>query len=179
MAQRALAALRQIWAAIVFCARALVASAVRLRRDAAYRERALGIGAFAFIFAFTIASIDYLITGGPDWNPGAPAIVQEAHAATIERDTRIHTRLAPMEMLDVSVPAALEEEIEIATLGADDLLGGPESFMAGADAVLQNASYDASGKPHRAALISIEAPMQHAPKVKEPAITSSEIASLW
>jgi hypothetical protein len=39
---------------------------------AAQREGMFATAVFAGILAFAVVSLNYLISGGPDWNPGAP-----------------------------------------------------------------------------------------------------------
>lgn len=185
MSERLIALLKgaaRLTASAVSAARAFLS---RWRDDGAYRASAYGVAAFACIFAFTVASLDYLITGGPDWNPGAPAIMQEAHAATIERVTQLNPpRIEALEVMATMTPAPLEEEVSFALLSADDLLGGPDDlFMAsGMDALPPYVDYaDESGKPLRAALITAAAPapnaLKHKPVIEDA--TPSETASLW
>lgn len=161
---------------------AAVAMAARWRGDAAYRERAFGIAAFAGIFAFTIVSMDYLITAGPEWNPGAPAPVAQA-----QRAERALATSLPIENIAPAPAAVAEAEIVVAVLTADDLLGGPEEFFAAfapdAGGVGQLAAYSSDGaaKPQRASLGTGAAFSAPAGKHKAPAIaaTASETASLW
>ena len=95
-----------------------------LRYDPAARERASATAAFALIFAFGAASLDYLITGGPDWNPGAEA------AALGRRPAIAVQALAPSDF--VGVP-----QLELASLApmaeapqpTEDLLGGPDAIL--------------------------------------------------
>ena len=100
------------------------AALARLRTDAAARERVAAAAVFAGIFVFAIGSVDYLITGGPDWNPGAPQIVAsqtvERAAATSLRVDAVELpppQLAPIELAEASGPVG-------------ELLGGPEYFEA-------------------------------------------------
>ncbi|GAM98704.1 hypothetical protein U91I_02339 [alpha proteobacterium U9-1i] len=141
-------------------ARGAWAVAVRLKRDAAYRKNACAAAAIAASCAFTAFSIDYLITGGPDWNPAAPVMVQEAHAATVERAPRIAApRLEAIDMIAMAPAAAFEEADALATLTADDLLGGPDDVVfAEADAILEAASAGESLKAERAEYILGDAP---------------------
>jgi hypothetical protein len=44
-----------------------------LRNSAAVRERLLATGVFAALAAFTVASFDFIVSGGPDWTPSAQA----------------------------------------------------------------------------------------------------------
>lgn len=183
MSERLIALLKGAARLAVTTVAALRAFVARWRDDAAYRARAYGVAAFACIFAFTIASLDYLITGGPDWNPGAPAIMQEAHAATIERVTQLNPpRIEALEVMATMTPAPLEEEVSFALLSADDLLGGPDELSMASDALPPYVEYaDESGKPLRAALITMASPAPNALKhkpISEDA-TTSETASLW
>jgi len=130
-------------------------AALRLKSDSAYRKNACAALALAATMAFTVFSIDYLITGGPDWNPGAPRIVPEAHAATIERAQPVPAlHMQTLDMMAVAPLAPLEEEIAFASLSADDLLGGPED----AAPELQLISYDESAKGEPAGFALGEAP---------------------
>jgi hypothetical protein len=50
--------------------RTLAQRVTALSATPAARERALASAVFAGIFVVALGSLDYLITGGPDWNPG-------------------------------------------------------------------------------------------------------------
>lgn len=147
MIERMFALMRQAWSAGACLA-------ARWRNDAGFRERQFGKVVFSGILALTIVSFDYLITGGPDWNPGAPTFMQEAHAASVER--RMPIAVARFEEIAVA-PAPIEvveEDLAAALLSADDLLGGPDAIVFAADerARFQLAAYSPSAaKPQRAA----------------------------
>jgi hypothetical protein len=46
----------------------------RLGEKSAPRETLFAAAVFAAIVAFAALSLNYLISGGPDWNPGAPSV---------------------------------------------------------------------------------------------------------
>lgn len=127
MTERVIALAKRAGAFVKAGARGVVSAAVRLKNDAAYRKNACAAAALAVTVAVTVFSIDYLITGGPDWNPGAPRIVPEAHAATIERASEIATpRVQTIDIMAIAPMEALDQELTLATYGVDDLLGGPD-----------------------------------------------------
>jgi hypothetical protein len=93
------------------------------RADPDARERASAVAAFAFIFAFGAASLDYVITGGPDWSPGAAA-------APLNHPTRIVTQAS--QAIAYETPPELPEVELVAyepTGPIPDLLGGPETEL--------------------------------------------------
>lgn len=100
---------------------------LKIWRVPAKRERIKAFTTFAFIFAFAAGSLDYLITGGPDWNPdGGQAYASEYVAPRI-------ARAAFVEAAVIAPPPALPEA---EVLDADyrytseTLLGGPETVLA-------------------------------------------------
>ncbi len=98
----------------------LAATVQAIRSDPNARERASAAAAFALIFSFGLASLDYLITGGPDWNPGAIA-------APLNQP--IVAPLTPAPTVAVEPPPTLPM-IELAAYESigpiEELLGGPE-----------------------------------------------------
>lgn len=92
-------------------------------RDPVRRDRMKARAAFAFIALFTVASIDYLITGGPEWNPGAG----EAHAMALPHSQRVSAP-APAPVIIVEAPPTLTvAHVEPDYSFTDEiLLGGPE-----------------------------------------------------
>lgn len=113
------------------------------------REHVKATATFAAIAAFGALSFDYLITGGPQWNPAAPVLDIITPAAAAER--------AP-----VSVPMqriAFEPEVEFTPIVAEEfaltgpveeLLGGPDTvFVASAaeEPALLRVSFAAIDKP--------------------------------
>ena len=111
----------RVWTRLVAAAR-LVSR--KMRNNAALRERALASAAFAGIFAFGVLGIDYLITGGPDWNPGgAQAYAMEiSHPIFVARpQTRVEAEVAPPALH----MAFAEVDYSVAT---EDLLGGPDAY---------------------------------------------------
>lgn len=131
-------------------------AARRWRRDEALRERAAASGAFALIAMFALGSVDYLVTGGPDWNPGG-----EAQAAELPRAAPIlaverapEPVVAPPPSL-ILVAAALPDW----SVAAEDLLGGPEPAFASEPAAFENASYLGDDAPavEQAAFVNVVA----------------------
>jgi hypothetical protein len=155
MTERVIALAKRAGAFVVSSARGFASAALRLKTDAAYRKNACASAAIVAAAAFTVFSIDYLITGGPDWNPGAPRIVPEAHAATLERAppaAALHVQT--LDLMAIAPLAPLEEEVAFATLSADDLLGGPEDV----EPTLQFATADETVKGELAGFMLGETP---------------------
>jgi hypothetical protein len=100
----------------------------RFLRDAAMRDRALAHVVFAGIFVFAVGSFDFLITGGPEWNPGpASAATQVQHLEpTQTRNWQAETAEPPPQY-----PGIEPRQMMIAD-GApvEELLGGPEITFA-------------------------------------------------
>lgn len=119
---------------------------VRTARDPAGRDRVLAAGVFSAIFAVGMASADYVITGGPDWNPGA---------FDLPRQEYVELTAAPAIPADYEPPPApvIDDEpaqFYSASVSADDLLGGPR--------MLQLASYAAPTLSQGGALPAPRAP---------------------
>jgi hypothetical protein len=104
--------------------RGLVAGVTRVlanyRANPAARERTSALAAFGFIFSFGLFSFDYVITGGPDWNPGASAAPLE-HA-------RLHAQ--PLAEAPYEAPPTLPE-LDLTAYAPEgavgELLGGPDT----------------------------------------------------
>lgn len=95
-----------------------------LRTDPAQRERAFAGAVFAGIFAFGAMSVDYLITGGPDWNPGGVAYAMEAPGAPFAQP-HMHTRA----VADNAEPppillTSISEDVVDYSYTSEELLGG-------------------------------------------------------
>ena len=88
-------------------------------------ERAFASAVFAGIFAFGALSVDYLITGGPDWNPGG---AEFQSVQIVERVAATSLRVAIVEP-----PPTLPDLLAIETPEFDgpiaDLLGGPDEWL--------------------------------------------------
>jgi hypothetical protein len=113
--------------ALRLAARRATAFVGRLRGDAAARERLAAAATFAFIFVFAAASVDYVITGGPDWNPGAEAQAAELPAAYAQVVPAPPPRLPDAAPSPPLAPPADAYFDPMAT--ADDLLGGPDAVL--------------------------------------------------
>jgi hypothetical protein len=90
------------------------------------RERTLAQTVFAGIFMFAAGSFDFILTGGPDWNPGATAIAAPMPVRHVAASRPTPVTEAP--------PAPVEPESithEEATAPVEDLLGGPDTILAG------------------------------------------------
>ncbi len=129
------------WIDVVALVRALPARAMTFAeriaiawRRPALREGAWAAATFAAIFGLTAAGVDYVITGGPTWNPGGVAY---AHEVDLDRapPTPASTAIA----YEPPPPAPLYAEdyaiLEYAATTPEALLGGPISGG------LQNAVY--------------------------------------
>jgi hypothetical protein len=101
--------------------------ALRLWRREIARERTQAIAAFACIVACTAVSIDYLITGGPDWNPGGAAYAMEV-APSHAREPAPPPPPARLPVLASLTALAVDEADYRFT--SEELLGGPRSAVA-------------------------------------------------
>ena len=97
-----------------------------LRDDAAARDRAAAVSTFAFIFAFAVLSVDYVVTGGPDWNPDAEAA--ELPAAYTRAAVSPPPRLSDAAQREQ--PAVVEPAEIDYSFTTEDLLGGPGTDLA-------------------------------------------------
>ncbi len=98
-----------------------------LRTDPAARDRALGRTVFAAIFGFFVVSVDYLITGGPDWNPGA------APAPRVTAQNRVEATVFTPAFAPPPVLQTASLEAGDYSLTTETLLGGPEMILASAE----------------------------------------------
>ncbi len=96
------------------------------RENPVVRERIAATSAFAFIFGFLVWSVDFLVTGGPEWNPGAQAAELQAAYVQVEGPAPAFADAAPPPMQ--FEPIALEPDYSIS---ADSLLGGPDVVLTG------------------------------------------------
>lgn len=113
------------------------ANAVALSRDADVRERFWAAGAFALIFFAFAASVDYLISGGPDWNP-TPS---EAYAAALPHAAPAASPVVVVTTAALEAKAAAEEALEEPLVEEIDYSVTTETLLGGPDTILPNA-YD-------------------------------------
>lgn len=105
------------------------AYALRTWRNPQKRERIKATATFAFIAAFTVVSLDHLITGGTDWNPdGGQAYAMEisqsfAQPVAPQVQTAELTSLAPA-FAEVEETAPVDYSYTTETL-----LGGPDADL--------------------------------------------------
>ena len=100
--------------------------ALRLRVDPALRDRTLGQAVFAAIFAFGLASFDFLVTGGMEWSPdmSAVAAVPAHRYVAVQRQ-----RPEIFEPAPEWITAEVQPLDEMAAPN-EDLLGGPNTVLA-------------------------------------------------
>lgn len=139
-----------------------------VRTEPAAQERAAAAAVFATIFAVLVGGVDYLVTGGPSWNPAAAAAPSVAV-------TRVDAPAWSAE------PAALPQRPAVEAAEIDysftdeTLLGGPEVVLAAAEqaasgAELVAASYATGGY----------SPFATVPKLDTAAALSVSLdAALW
>jgi hypothetical protein len=130
---------------------------VRFVRDPAGRDKIAAGATFALIFGCTLASVDFLITGGLDWSPGAqpaPVVIRVEHVAAA-------TSLPADFAAPPPPPAALALEDVAFGLAVGDLLGAPDIELASAP----------SAKP--AALLYTAAPAPAVAAAAKPSLTPS------
>lgn len=130
--RRAWRRLRGLGESVLGLPGALLRFAIRLRYDAAQRERTLAQTVFIGIFAFAIGSFDFLMTGGPDLIQGPAAEAQASPMRYgIARYRPVAARPAAIvENADAPEEEAADLEFEDASVSADDLLGGPDAVLA-------------------------------------------------
>jgi hypothetical protein len=92
------------------------------RANPAVRERTSALAAFGFIFAFGLMSLDYVVTGGPDWNPGASAAPLD-HVQARPQMLAVAAYEAPPSLPEFEL-AAFEPEGPVG-----ELLGGPDTRL--------------------------------------------------
>jgi hypothetical protein len=177
------AAWRTLWPKVVFCFRVARRAAVLawkaavltfafLRRvlvrvllamettllDPAGRERVHATSVFALIFAFAVTSVDFLVTGGPEWSADAYAATRGAQVQSIVD--------APSPISDSAQPLELRSEFRlddhIEGLDASALLGGPEFAVA---------------RPPRPRHAPVEAIAIDRKRAPEPALTETSAAT--
>lgn len=137
------------------------------RADPAAQDRALARTVFAAIFGFFVVSVDYLVTGGPDWNPGA-APAPRAFAQDRVEVSVFTPAYATTPVLDVASVEPADYSFTNETL-----LGGPDVILASADG------------PDEARVLEVGftqiAPDEAGAKIKgvAAAISVSAAAALW
>lgn len=147
---------RALWAAVE-------ARYAAFRADPAAQERALARGIFVAIFAFFFVSVDYLMTGGPDWNPAAAPAPRAALQDRVEAAVYVPSFTAPPARDSSMTPADF-------SFTAETLLGGP-------DTILASAPPDDSP---RAVVIGFTAtPIAKTKGAPAAAVTVSASATLW
>jgi hypothetical protein len=112
-----------------------VGSAGAAWRNPALRDKAWASATFAAIFGLTLLGVDYVITGGPTWNPGGVAYAYEPEPRAVSRLPPTPVALADEPPPPAPLYAEDYEIFEYGFVGADALLGGPSSGG------LQNAAY--------------------------------------
>lgn len=144
-------------AAIPGHARAAAGDVAIAMRDPTKRRRTILSVA---IMAVAVTSVDYLFTGGPDWNPMAreALAVEHVSAPVVERAETV-----ALPQVDEQLTRTVER-VELAsydpTVSADDLLGGPDS----APSLFQNASFvEDGGKPGLAPVPTASVRDKHKP----------------
>ncbi|UPT64367.1 MAG: hypothetical protein M0D54_07495 [Hyphomonadaceae bacterium JAD_PAG50586_4] len=108
----------------------------------ANRERSKASAVFAAIFAFTAVGVDYVVTGGPDWNPGGVAYAMEISQTQTRGDLVVRAGpLAPTQTTEED--AWIEIGLIDYSFTTETLLGGPDTVLASyepfADGITRNA----------------------------------------
>lgn len=106
----------------------------RIWRDPAKRDRVKAHLVFALIFGFVISSTDYLITGGPEWNPAGEAYAMEMRQTRSSAPVRAEP--TTLTASDEELPAIEDVDYSFTT---ETLLGGSDTVLASSAA--------ADGKP--------------------------------
>lgn len=148
-AREAAAAALKAWAHLVAAARRL---ASKVRCNAALREHALASATFAGILALGAVGLDYVITGGPDWNPGgAQAYAMEIASPSFVPRSQPHATEAPNLMPPHRSLGFVEIDYSNAT---EDLLGGPYDVYAAYMADAKNAAIDEANESNEHTIIT-------------------------
>jgi len=93
-------------------------------RDPVARERSLAAGVFALIFAGLVGGVDYVITGGPAWNPNREVQITFAPPqAYVRAPAPTFTNYTP----PPSLPVAEAYDVRDYGTPMEDLLGGPSA----------------------------------------------------
>lgn len=98
----------------------------RIWRDPAKRDRVKAHLAFLLIFGFVVSSVDYLITGGPDWNPAGEAYAMEMPGP---RSYAAPVRAEPTNLVVTTEEELLVDEVDY-SFTTETLLGGPDTVLA-------------------------------------------------
>jgi hypothetical protein len=86
------------------------------------RERTHATAVFTLIFAFAVTSVDFLVTGGPDWEPAPQQRAEQTEPAQAVATS------APMPATAAPTSATIQEiafDDYVEGLDASALLGGP------------------------------------------------------
>lgn len=118
--------------------RRAVVGAMSALRIGGLRERVIATGVFAGLALIAAAGLDYIISGGPDWNPNAEAAPYVSAAVTLTALPDL-PYAAP---LPAPAPATLDTEAAaplVYAMAAEELLGGPDGLD---DASTQPAAFE-------------------------------------
>lgn len=103
----------------------LIGGAVRLGEalwSRSARERLLATGAFVALALFAVASLDFLVNGGPDWSQNAEAAPYVSGGGFVTLSALPDAPyVAPADL----PPAAEEEALVVHVIAGEELLGGP------------------------------------------------------
>ena len=109
--------------------------------------------AFALIFAFVVSGTDYVVTGGPEWNPGGEAYAMEMPQSQTRADLVV--RAGPLPPTQQADAKELEEIPAIDySFTTEALLGGPEMVLAENEPAANGGVSD--GKPDALEPLEIE-----------------------
>lgn len=131
-----------------FSKRALIATLMGMEKSLLThqgRERTQAITVFTLIFAFAVTSVDFLITGGPEFSPGARAATYTSHVDLISPRS---ARAAPTaQAMDVALNQPATEEVAPETVAPAPRPAARREAVA---EPVQKADPEPSGEPARA-----------------------------
>jgi hypothetical protein len=100
----------------------------RFKRSPEQQDRATAMATFVFIGLFAVGSVDAIVTGGADFNPGSAYAMDYAPAVL----TPVPTAVTPDDLAPLATEAETIAAVESVdySFTTEVLLGGPETAIA-------------------------------------------------
>lgn len=116
--------------------------AQRIWQSPEKRDRVKMHLAFTLVFALLVTGTDYVVTGGPEWNPGGEAYAMEMPQSQVSADLVVRAGPLPPATQDKE-----EEWIELTPIDysftTETLLGGPDTVLAAYEPFADGVTRDA------------------------------------